>query len=404
MTSLMKTRLDIVLDDLWKDVAYGRSRSLPDEVLFKTLHGFTAIDAAIHALRSALYSWRYSINFVPDVTRGTKEARKVVDEVLPFIEWSLHRGIRPSADNLSSAVQLNACSLPAGKYDWVKEPHYSEVVITRAIQLLVEHGAPLELDFPPPPDEELIRANDGGGPHYRRQANEGFSPLHHAAELGAAGTTELLLKLGATPDKRSTYEMTPVMIATVYGKEEVVRVLLDGGADPTLTNCDLESPLDMCNSDEPPWSRIRDLLKLRLRYAKGPIKHPNVGYRHAELIHRTARGDLVRSKSEVIIADALFYLGCDYQYEQPLVNSSNIIPDFTIHGFSGGPIIWEHAGIMGDRRYSTRWAQKERWYSTNGYVRGVNLFVTFEDERSGMDSSEVRETAMKVKQLLQGPN
>ena len=37
------------------------------------------------------------------------------------------------------------------------------------------------------------------------------------------------------------------------------------------------------------------------------------------LIHRTERGDLVRSKSELVIADKLHARGIDYAYEQPLV-------------------------------------------------------------------------------------
>lgn len=38
----------------------------------------------------------------------------------------------------------------------------------------------------------------------------------------------------------------------------------------------------------------------------------------AGLIHRTTRGELVRSKSEVIIANLLYCLKLPYGYEQPL--------------------------------------------------------------------------------------
>ena len=52
------------------------------------------------------------------------------------------------------------------------------------------------------------------------------------------------------------------------------------------------------------------------------------------LIHRTERGDLVRSKSELVIADKLHARGIDYAYEQPLVlpNGRTRYPDFTIRG------------------------------------------------------------------------
>lgn len=43
-----------------------------------------------------------------------------------------------------------------------------------------------------------------------------------------------------------------------------------------------------------------------------------VGFPRPEiLIHRTSTGTLVRSKSEVIVADTLTCLGIDYQYEEP---------------------------------------------------------------------------------------
>ena len=49
------------------------------------------------------------------------------------------------------------------------------------------------------------------------------------------------------------------------------------------------------------------------------------------LIHRTARGEMVRSKSEVIIADHLADKGVDYGYEQPLtIEGVTKYPDFTI--------------------------------------------------------------------------
>ena len=48
-----------------------------------------------------------------------------------------------------------------------------------------------------------------------------------------------------------------------------------------------------------------------------------------KLIHKTARGELVRSKSEVIIADALFHNGLDYQYEPEVILEGKVKrPDF----------------------------------------------------------------------------
>jgi len=56
------------------------------------------------------------------------------------------------------------------------------------------------------------------------------------------------------------------------------------------------------------------------------------GFLEKDLIHRTERGDLVRSKSELVIADKLYARDIEYAYEQPFVlpNGKTRYPDFTI--------------------------------------------------------------------------
>src|SRR5262249_14556225 len=56
------------------------------------------------------------------------------------------------------------------------------------------------------------------------------------------------------------------------------------------------------------------------------------------LIHRTERGDIVRSKSELVIADKLHSRGIDYAYEQPLTLGDGRVryPDFTIADHARG--------------------------------------------------------------------
>ena len=83
------------------------------------------------------------------------------------------------------------------------------------------------------------------------------------------------------------------------------------------------------------------------------------------LIHRTESGDLVRSKSEVIIADKLFARGVDYAYEQPLTlpNGRTRYPDFTIADPARGvTFYWEHLGLLDDPAYQARWERKRAEY------------------------------------------
>ena len=83
------------------------------------------------------------------------------------------------------------------------------------------------------------------------------------------------------------------------------------------------------------------------------------------LIHRTERGDLVRSKSELVIADKLHARGIDYAYEQPLVlpNGRTRYPDFTIADHARGvTFYWEHLGMLDDPGYRARWEGKRAEY------------------------------------------
>ncbi len=79
------------------------------------------------------------------------------------------------------------------------------------------------------------------------------------------------------------------------------------------------------------------------------------------LRYETEQGDMVRSKSEVIIANILYRNRKDilYKYEKPLEVMENgrqktIYPDFTIlNKHTGKVTYWEHAGRMDDSHYAS---------------------------------------------------
>lgn len=67
----------------------------------------------------------------------------------------------------------------------------------------------------------------------------GWAPLHYAATYGGANATDqinLLLENHAYIDAESPNGTTPLMMAAQYGSPEVVRLLLEEGADATLVN------------------------------------------------------------------------------------------------------------------------------------------------------------------------
>ena len=117
------------------------------------------------------------------------------------------------------------------------------------------------------------------------------------------------------------------------------------------------------------------------------------------LIHRTRRGESVRSKSEVIIADLLYSKKIDYSYEAPLVGKDGKAryPDFTFEEDETGlKVYWEHLGMMQVPEYRDRWEKKLEWYKKQeilphkdgGGPEGT-LVTTMDDERGGIQSDEI---------------
>lgn len=108
------------------------------------------------------------------------------------------------------------------------------------------------------------------------------------------------------------------------------------------------------------------------------------------LINKTENNDLVRSKSEVIVANALYNAGYSYEYEKALVLSdgSTIYPDFTINYF-GTEYYLEHCGMLYNPAYKARWEVKLQKYKDNGLIN--QLIVTEDNLDGGIDSKKILE-------------
>jgi hypothetical protein len=127
-----------------------------------------------------------------------------------------------------------------------------------------------------------------------------------------------------------------------------------------------------------------------------PIDVGGGRYMEHRLIHRTANGTLVRSKSEVIIADALAAAGVPFDYERAFPGHDGTIrlPDFTIEdAATGQTYIWEHLGLLANPQYARAWERKRAWYASSGVTEdggdAGTLVVTRDDDRGGIDSAEV---------------
>lgn len=143
---------------------------------------------------------------------------------------------------------------------------------------------------------------------------------------------------------------------------------------------------------------------LALRKKQQIARHQSAFYHKAPFdpekhIHETLAGILVRSKSEVIIANALYSYGIPFHYEEqfpyPDENGSFYYPDFTIPLADGCRLIWEHLGMLNDLSYCTHNARKLHTYQKHDFLIGKNLILTQDDSRGNCSSAFIYQVIEK---------
>lgn len=103
----------------------------------------------------------------------------------------------------------------------------------------------------------------------------------------------------------------------------------------------------------------------------------------------TANGERVRSKSEIMIADALNRHNIPYRYEYPmhLAGTGVVHPDFTcLNVPERKEFLWEHNGMMSDTDYSENAIKRIGKYTLAGFHPGKNLILTFETSSCPLSS------------------
>ena len=116
-----------------------------------------------------------------------------------------------------------------------------------------------------------------------------------------------------------------------------------------------------------------------------PYKHK--GFKKDSSEFYTLKGERVRSKSEVIIADRLNAKGIPYKYECPLkIGNETIHPDFTILKMSNKKVVYyEHCGKMDDPEYTKDMTERSHLYGEAKIYQGERLFYTFETSGDQLD-------------------
>ena len=109
------------------------------------------------------------------------------------------------------------------------------------------------------------------------------------------------------------------------------------------------------------------------------------------LIHKTAFGLRVRSKSESLIATLLYTKRIPFRYECALYLGGVVVyPDFTIlHPVTDEIYYFEHLGMMDNPDYCAKSYSKLQFYISHGIVPTFNLITTYETKDKPLDMDYV---------------
>lgn len=106
--------------------------------------------------------------------------------------------------------------------------------------------------------------------------------------------------------------------------------------------------------------------------------------------YRTTFGLLVRSKTEMMIAELLHAAGIPFHYDEEVVlfdaegKEYVFYVDFIIVTPSGKRLYWEHLGLLEQKAYREKNFNKIKVFFDNGIFLGDNLIITMESERYGL--------------------
>lgn len=101
-------------------------------------------------------------------------------------------------------------------------------------------------------------------------------------------------------------------------------------------------------------------------------------YMNAGRTLRTSRGERMRSKAEVLIAETLYSYGIPFRYEQKLdIGGVTFHPDFTFEGAGGKAFYLEFCGMMDNPSYVENHKRKRAAYEKAGIAEWVNIIYLY---------------------------
>ncbi len=111
-------------------------------------------------------------------------------------------------------------------------------------------------------------------------------------------------------------------------------------------------------------------------------KHPGSQNTYTEgVFYTTKRGEKVRSKSELVIANMLYEREIPYQYESRVMleDGRAVYPDFVaLNVMKRKTLFWEHLGLLSEDDYAQKNFTKIIEYENAGILLGDGLIITME--------------------------
>lgn len=228
--------------------------------------------------------------------------------------------------------------------------------------------------------------------YWPNQFSDGYAPLElaYALTVHKSQGSEFKKVLVILPKNSRLLSRELVYTALTRSREQLV--LLIEGDDATML-------FDLTRPERSETARRNtNIFQSVIRAAEDSVPFAE------HLIHRTEKGHLVRSKSELVIANMLFQLGIPYEYERVLDGTTaagRLRPDFSFVTADGDLLVWEHLGMLSRPDYKRGWEWKRAWYQKNGFAEGKTLFTSTEEDGKGLDSAELKKMALTIRALLE---
>lgn len=163
-------------------------------------------------------------------------------------------------------------------------------------------------------------------------------------------------------------------------------------ANKKYSQCNIENIYDTLIDDRKRF--VDPLVMPDEEYVKNweSVEYPLKGFREDAPEFYTYKGERVRSKTEILIANTLKDYNIPYRYECPLyLNGFGLIhPDFTaLNVRSRKEFYWEHLGKMDDMGYVQDNLDRMDAYQKNNIYLGEKLILTYETYLRPISSKKI---------------